>query len=287
MSKEATYKAIENIANKFGFLRDVKTTRKRSTGEWAESDKTLKFSKGNAAHFYIVKNDSDSKMKLLAVFHPNLKERLNKLSGQRGLPSWTKVLGDKDWKHNASLKEFPKRLNKGKEEIGYGYPISFEGASTMAFFERVLNEVYACSDLPSTTDSDSVLPLPTDDITLRLIEARQGQGLFRSVALEKFNSTCVVTGSKIVAILEAAHIMPYADVKDTRQDNALLMRSDVHTLFDLGLVRVEVQMDELVVKLTEELMSTEYAPYHGKILDLSLSEHMKTNVSERNLKYVS
>lgn len=285
MSKAAAYKEIEAISNKFGFERDYKTTKKRNTGVWSESDKSVKFSMGINNHFYIVKNDLDSQVKFLAVFHPDLKEKLNTLSGQGELPFWSKVVSDDDWKHNASFKEFPKRMNKGKSEIGYGYPIYFDSSDALGLLESILASVYSSQDLTSEMTSKIVSSVATDDMTMRLIEARQGQGVFRSAALERFNSTCVVTGSKIVAILEAAHIMPYADVKDTRQDNALLLRSDIHTLFDLGLIRVEVIADKLVLNLSEEMMSSEYAMYQDKALDIKLSAQMKENTSERNLKY--
>ncbi|WP_163111010.1 HNH endonuclease, partial [Acinetobacter baumannii] len=47
-----------------------------------------------------------------------------------------------------------------------------------------------------------------------------------------------VTGEKTLPILDAAHIKPWSDGGENRPGNGLLLRTDVHRLFDLGYVTV-------------------------------------------------
>ena len=76
--------------------------------------------------------------------------------------------------------------------------------------------------------------------TLRLIAQRRGQSGFREALLDRFCRRCVVTGCDLVDALEAAHIKEYRnDPGDNDPDNGLLLRADMHTLFDLDLVGVD------------------------------------------------
>ncbi len=53
-----------------------------------------------------------------------------------------------------------------------------------------------------------------------------------------YRRRCAVTGEKALPVLQAAHIRPYAEGGEHRVDNALLLRSDLHILFDRGYVTV-------------------------------------------------
>lgn len=74
-----------------------------------------------------------------------------------------------------------------------------------------------------------------------LQRARLGQGAFRSLVLDAYQRRCALTGESTLPVLEAAHIRPYADQGQHLISNGLLMRSDFHKLFDLGLVTVDPQ----------------------------------------------
>ena len=292
MNSQTVYDKIENTAKQFSFKRDLKTTIKRGTGEIGESDKSIKFSRNETEHFYIIKNSGTSVTNFLAVFDPALKETLNEISGLNGLPNWKRIEGGSDWAHYASLKEFPKRLHTGAQKIHYGYPIYFYDIKSLELtLENVFQKKHDIVDkqVSNTTQSTHKPINPScDEQTFRLIEGRRGQGAFRDEALKRFNSRCIVTGSEITSILEAAHIMPYADVKDSREDNALLMRSDIHTLFDLGFLRIHINdQKKLIVKLEPELENSEYWEYHKTELDVIPSNEMIANITERNKKYLN
>lgn len=72
----------------------------------------------------------------------------------------------------------------------------------------------------------------------RLIKPRLGQGTFKVAVTDAYERRCAVTGERTLPILDAAHIRAYADGGNHSLDNWLLLRTDVHRLFDLGYVTV-------------------------------------------------
>ncbi len=73
---------------------------------------------------------------------------------------------------------------------------------------------------------------------LYVLRARLGQGAFRVLVLEAYRRRCAVTGEKALPVLQAAHIKPYAESGPHRVDNGLLLRADLHILFDRGYLTV-------------------------------------------------
>jgi hypothetical protein len=67
---------------------------------------------------------------------------------------------------------------------------------------------------------------------------RRGQRRFREALLTAFDRRCAVSGCAVVELLEAAHISPYKGDHTDRPDNGLLLRADLHTLFDLNLLTI-------------------------------------------------
>jgi putative restriction endonuclease len=75
-----------------------------------------------------------------------------------------------------------------------------------------------------------------------LVRPRLGQGSFRVLVMDIYQRRCAVTGEKALPVLEAAHIKPLTKSWSHRIDNGLLLRSDVHTLFDRGYVTVTPEL---------------------------------------------
>jgi putative restriction endonuclease len=71
-----------------------------------------------------------------------------------------------------------------------------------------------------------------------LVRPRLGQGSFRVVVTDAYDRRCAITKERTLPVLEAAHIRPYADGGEHRIDNGLLLRRDLHTLFDRGYLTV-------------------------------------------------
>jgi putative restriction endonuclease len=71
-----------------------------------------------------------------------------------------------------------------------------------------------------------------------LAKARLGQGAFRVLVTEAYNRRCAMTGERTLPVLQAAHIKPFASLGPHQTSNGLLMRSDLHLLFDKGLLTI-------------------------------------------------
>ena len=102
-----------------------------------------------------------------------------------------------------------------------------------------------------------------DDVQLRAITIRRGQGKFREQLLAAYRRTCAISGCKIVDLLEAAHIRPHAEEPNYSVTNGLLLRADLHTLFDLGLLAVDTKRR---IRLAPSLLFSEYKIYDGREL---------------------
>ena len=102
------------------------------------------------------------------------------------------------------------------------------------------------------------------------IVRRQGQGLFRKQLLRAYQSKCCMTETSDVAVLDAAHITPYDGPSTSTVNNGLLLRTDLHTLFDLGLLGIEPTTFSIMVH--ESIEEPEYRALHGKTLRLPSSE---------------
>ena len=71
-----------------------------------------------------------------------------------------------------------------------------------------------------------------------LIRPRLGQGAFRVLVADVYRRRCAVTGERTLPALEAAHIRPYGEGGEHEARNGLLLRRDIHSLFDAGYVTV-------------------------------------------------
>jgi putative restriction endonuclease len=85
-----------------------------------------------------------------------------------------------------------------------------------------------------------------------LARARLGQGAFRVLVTEAYQKRCAITGERTLPVLEAAHIQPFASEGPNRVCNGLLLRSDLHILFDRGYVTVTPDLRVQISKRIRE-----------------------------------
>lgn len=97
----------------------------------------------------------------------------------------------------------------------------------------------------------------------REIAIRRGQAVFRRQLLNAYGC-CAMSGSTVVETLEAAHIVPYQGPVTNHLANGLLLRADVHTLFDFGLLAVD--HSTLTILVSKDLDGTEYEVLRGQRL---------------------
>ena len=116
---------------------------------------------------------------------------------------------------------------------------------------------------------DNFDPSNVEDVRRRelaLIVCRQGQGRFRAELLDAYEGRCAITGYDVAATLEAAHITPYLGDLTNFVANGLLLRADLHTLFDLGLIAVDPSNMTLLV--SSSLVGSRYYSLVGTTLRL-------------------
>ncbi|RPF21320.1 HNH endonuclease [Myceligenerans xiligouense] len=102
----------------------------------------------------------------------------------------------------------------------------------------------------------------------RMVTQRQGQAAFRNMLLKAYEGRCAVTLSDVLATLQAAHIEPYDGAATNVVSNGLLLRADIHNLFDLGLLWLD---DEYKVCLAGEIAKSQYRRLAGKAIELPKS----------------
>lgn len=92
-----------------------------------------------------------------------------------------------------------------------------------------------------------------------LVAPRLGQASFRALVTEAYDKRCAITGESTLAVLEAAHIVPYGKQGTHEVRNGLLLRADFHRLFDVGLVSVS---PELRIKVSRKIRESWF---NGKV----------------------
>jgi putative restriction endonuclease len=101
-----------------------------------------------------------------------------------------------------------------------------------------------------------------------LTKVRIGQGAFRVLVTDAYSRRCAISGEKTLPVLEAAHIKPYSTFGINTTNNGLLLRADLHKLFDSGYITVTREfVIEISRRIKEEFENgREYYRYHGNPL---------------------
>ncbi|HEY9823975.1 MAG TPA: HNH endonuclease [Stenomitos sp.] len=122
------------------------------------------------------------------------------------------------------------------------------------------------SSLEADEDDINLKTINIAKTVVRQIKERRGQQKFRQALIQFYDSRCVITDCDIVDILEAAHISPYSVDYSNSVTNGLLLRSDIHTLFDLNLLGINP--NSLTVYLHPDIQKGEYKKYKGVSLPI-------------------
>lgn len=127
----------------------------------------------------------------------------------------------------------------------------------------------------------------------QIIRPRLGQGAFRVLVTDAYQRRCAITGEKTLPVLEAAHIKPFSEKGPHEVQNGLLLRSDLHILFDRGYLGVDQDLKiHVSSKIREEFENgRDYYVYQGQRLkivpqeteDRPLPDYLKWQLKERFL----
>lgn len=113
-------------------------------------------------------------------------------------------------------------------------------------------------------DFGAAPPDDPDELQTFARRVRRGQKAFRDRLLDLYGASCAVTGHGPEPVLEACHLAPHSETGSNDPDNGLLLRSDIHALFDEGLLSIEPKT--LTIHVAPELEGTPYAELEGKAL---------------------
>jgi putative restriction endonuclease len=112
------------------------------------------------------------------------------------------------------------------------------------------------------------------------IVRRRGQRQFRQSLLDAYGNRCAVSACSVLETLEAAHIVPYLGPETNHISNGLLLRADLHTLFDLGKIAVESQSMSVII--SPDLVGTLYEEFSGKRLYLPADASKRPSLEALN-----
>jgi len=99
-----------------------------------------------------------------------------------------------------------------------------------------------------------------------LIKPRLGQGSFKILVTDAYNRSCAITKEKALPVLEASHIKPYSQEGPHDVKNGVLLRSDMHKLFDRGYLTLTPKLNiETSRRIKEEFENGKYYyTFHGR-----------------------
>ncbi len=153
-------------------------------------------------------------------------------------------------------------------------------------YEKLTGNCLLVRGVKPLDDFGNTLVIPEneseDAIQLRAIRTRRGQTKFRQALLNAYGKRCAVTGSKIEDLLEAAHITPHSKGQNYSVTNGLLLRADIHSLYDLKLLSIDENGN---IHLSEKLKDTEYGAYADKCLTFPKKLTDQPSVSALNLRH--
>jgi hypothetical protein len=154
-------------------------------------------------------------------------------------------------------------------------PLSNIGSPNIHFGAEVTEDTFRqiIELAKSTTQFCAIPTLPESSLEqeriLRAVRDRLGQSEFRIGLLHAYGNRCAVTDYDAIESLEAAHIDPYSGPESNQRSNGLLLRSDIHALFDLNVL--SINPDTLEVVLSRGLLRSAYADLNGKKIRLPVN----------------
>jgi putative restriction endonuclease len=168
---------------------------------------------------------------------------------------------------------------------GKSYDINTEiGRDFWNKIEFVLQR-YKLFERIESAKSQLILEEPETDYTKKyLTKVRLGQGAFRVQLTDAYFRRCSISGEKTLPVLEAAHIKPFAESGPHHLSNGILLRADLHKLYDTGYITFTNDYKiEVSKKIKEEFENgREYYKFHGN--DLLILP--KRNMDKPNTNYI-
>ncbi len=189
---------------------------------------------------------------------------IKKLSGGKDVPLTRKII-------EAAIEKLKqaKRLKKTKllpsvsreTALIYLHPyIHWDSAAKETYWDP--NENDSTETISQVIDNAS-----DDDIEYikRLIRKRKNQSKFRKSLIKAYEGKCCISNCNTLTVLEAAHIINHSITGINHSSNGLLLRSDLHILFDENLLLIHPK--KMTIHLHPDLLQSEYSRYNGNVIN--------------------
>jgi putative restriction endonuclease len=139
---------------------------------------------------------------------------------------------------------------------------------------KLWNRLHDAAQASGTIESSEMAEVQARYGSPTLITPRLGQGAFRVAVTEAYGRQCALTDGKVLPALDAAHIRPYSEGGHHTKSNGILLRKDIHSVFDAGYATVNRDYEFLVSKKVKEVFNNgeEYLRLDGKALRLPKSK---------------
>ena len=102
------------------------------------------------------------------------------------------------------------------------------------------------------------------DIVMARQVVRKGQQQFRDALVKAYEGRCAVTGFATNEVLQAAHILDYRGTQSNVVSNGVLLRADIHLLFDNYLIGINPSSYR--IEVNADVPDGEYTKLEGKQL---------------------
>jgi putative restriction endonuclease len=155
---------------------------------------------------------------------------------------------------------------------------SIQAADTRFFDEQMpglWKGIQRIRPVKTLVSAANVPPYQLNDIDARKrknrnVVVRSGQSKFKSELIKYYDHYCMITGCDIQEAIEASHIFPYRGKNDNNPRNGLLLRTDLHELFDADLLGIDP--GSMTVQLHPRLINSYYTKWQGSKIVIDRSD---------------
>lgn len=160
--------------------------------------------------------------------------------------------------------------------------INVEWHNCIVKFKRYYNEdpIISCHQI-NNTENFRLIPKAPKKKKHSETTQREGQSEFRQKVASAYCHKCCITGESCADLLEAAHIQGYISKESNHIQNGLLLRVDLHKMFDSGLLAIEENYRVIVSKI---VTSEYYQSFNGKPISLPCDKYNHPSTDALKLK---
>lgn len=174
------------------------------------------------------------------------------------------------------------RHEKQWSNIAKIYPMPSREVNGIKQYYSLFDEIKKANEIYGDYLVFSFEPLDETKVDKDIVERKKRSSAtkFKKMILEAYDRTCAVTGETTEAVLEACHIQNFINEESDNYQNGILLRIDIHRLFDKGLIQIN---DDYTVSVSSKVLSDYYQQFNGT--KLILPRNIKWAPSKIVLRY--